>query len=502
MKKIVVILIVMCLLGCQPQTSIVSNENSSIYYQIFVGSFYDSNEDGIGDLKGITAKLPYLNQLQIEGIWLTPIHPSDTYHKYDVKDYYEIDADFGTMEDFEQLIQEAEKYNIDIIIDLVLNHTSSEHPWFIEAKTQAMNYQCDSSDSKCDYYHFYSEAQNHTVKIQENLYYEAVFTDTMPDLNLDNSEVRAHIEDIATFWLDKGVAGFRLDAAMHYYAQSSKTNEFLSWFESMVKQVNPDAFLVGEVWSDAQTIYTHYESGIDSLFNFPASSTDGKIVTNIRNGNGESLATWFDNHDQELHTIDEDITDSIFISNHDQGRSGGFFKAFEEKQRLLIDVLLLSKGKIFLYYGEEIGMLGSGNDPNKRLPMLWGDKNEEGLCNYPPGSDYTNQIETSVQSQLEEDDAMLNHYLEAITLRNQYACFESGAITKLEVEDSALYAMLHESEDEKIIVLHNFSDQSVQYTIPYDYIKSDSLNDFEANKIENNIAKLAPYSSMVIQIGG
>ena len=163
-KRVVLILIIGLLTACA-STPIRSDKNY-VYYEIFVGSFYDTNGDGMGDLKGVEAKLPYLNEMGVGGLWLMPIHPSPTYHKYDVTDFKAIDPKYGTMEDFENLISKANEYNIDIIIDLVLNHSSSEHPWFIEAKRQVLNDECDAEPSYCDYYVFSEQARGKYYPIE------------------------------------------------------------------------------------------------------------------------------------------------------------------------------------------------------------------------------------------------------------------------------------------------------------------------------------------------
>ena len=205
----------------------VLNDNYKNYYEIYVGAFYDSDSDGVGDLRGIIEKMSYLNDgdpkttddLGITGIWLMPIMPSPTYHKYDVIDYCDIDPEFGTMQDFEELIELCNERDVDVILDLVLNHTSAQNPWFKSAVKsmriepcglEKCSYEekCREHNPYCGYYNFTQEqnvSNTYTVPGKSDWFYEAVFWDQMPDLNLDNPEVRLEILNIAKFWLEKGV---------------------------------------------------------------------------------------------------------------------------------------------------------------------------------------------------------------------------------------------------------------------------------------------------------
>ncbi len=499
MRKIFFLFLVGMMMGCQTVKTQqkISNENGSVYYEIFVGSFYDSNQDGIGDLQGIIHQLPYLESLGIKGVWLTPIHPSPTYHKYDVMDYRDIDPQFGSMSDFDQLVSEAKEKNIDLLLDLVINHTSDQHPWFIEAKKNQLNGTCDQEDSKCDYYNFTETKQNHSEKIQDNLYYEASFTGNMPDLNLDNPKVRDEIYSIVKFWMEKGIKGFRLDASLHYYGSTGPNVEFLSWLNDKVKQLNPDSFVVAEVWTDEVMIQNHYESQLDSFFNFTASSTDGKIVKAIRNQNGASLARWMMDYNQEIKAINPTAIDTVFLSNHDQGRSGAYFGNDIEKTKLMASILLLSSGRPFIYYGEEIGMFGSGDDPNKRLPMVWGE--DEGMCQNPPGVNYNSKFSSSVKDQSQKEGSLLEHYRQVISIRNQYPVFEWGKNDAIDLSNEALYAMVHQEEGLQVLVVHNLSSDPQLFEVESSILKMHSIG--EVKQSEATI-ELAPYASVVLELEG
>lgn len=409
-KLILVILSCFLLVSCQmPQKDKVTKKD--VFYEIFPASFNDSNNDGVGDLKGIIEKLDYLDHLGVKNIWLTPIHPSPTYHKYDVLDYYGIDAQFGTIADFKNLIAQANKHDIGIIIDLVLNHTSSKHPWFIKAKDAFLNNRCDQV-VYCQYYNFSTKPKAGYTKIKDGYYYEARFWSEMPDLNLDSPLLRKEIQKIVDYWLDLGVKGMRLDAVLYYYQNDIKrNNEFVSWLNKVIKAKKADAFLVGEVYSNNDIVEKHYRSGIDSLFDFDSSGPNGLITQAIASKNGQFLS----------HQLIEKYTrinfkSSIFLSNHDQGRSGGFLNTLD-KQKLAGAIYLLSPAIPFIYYGEEIGMLGSGKDENKRLAMKWGNNNDP---KNPINSTYNIVPKTNVKEALKDPNSLLNHYIKIIRLRNTY----------------------------------------------------------------------------------
>ena len=238
----IIICLLLCLSGCRAGRRSGfrrgSNDNCGTAYEILVCSFCDSNGDGIGDLNGIRSKLDYIKDLGFDAIWLTPVHPSATYHKYDVDDYCAIDPTFGTIEDYEALLKECHGRDIRVYMDLVLNHTSDEHEWFRAATDYLQElpsgWEPDTSYCKYyDYYNFSREAKNGYAHIEgTEWFYEAGFWSEMPDLNLSSEAVRAEIKDIMSFWLDKGVDGFRLDAVTSYFANDQGANiEFLRFLK-------------------------------------------------------------------------------------------------------------------------------------------------------------------------------------------------------------------------------------------------------------------------------
>lgn len=436
--------------GVNVQTELVAysdvstepDDNYRTWYEIFVYSFCDSDGDGIGDLKGVTSKLDYLQELGVNGIWLMPIHPSPTYHKYDVTDYYAIDPQYGTMEDFEELMEQCQARNIHVILDLVLNHTSSEHPWFRQAVgyLQSLEPGREPNLEECpyvDWYFFDKEAIAADFYAVEGTdwKYEGKFWSGMPDLNLDNLELRTEIRDIMAFWMDKGVSGFRLDAAKEFFSgQPSRNIQVLQFLTESARSIRPDAYLVAEVWENFSTIADYYASGIPSIFNFAFGDSSGKITAVLRGVDNEktvsSFATAQEKADKAFRANNPDYIDAPFLSNHDTGRIAGFCNRDENKMKLAGAMNLMMSGSAFLYYGEELGMPGSGNDPSKRAPMVWNEARDNGTTNPPPECQLPESYPLgSLETQREDDDSIFNYYRRAIALRRQYPVISHGIPT-------------------------------------------------------------------------
>lgn len=417
------------------------DDNYRTWYEIFVYSYCDSNGDGVGDLAGVVAKLDYLQELGIGGIWLMPIHPSPSYHKYDVLDYYAIDPAYGTMEDFETLVSQCSERNIRIIMDLVVNHTSSRHPWFLEAaqylSTLAPGQTPNPADCPyAEYYHFQSsEAPGyHLVPGTEDWYYEGRFSPEMPDLNLGSPAVREEIERVMAFWLEKGVSGFRLDAAKEFYSgQTQKNLEVLDWLQTAARKRNPDAYLVAEVWDSFSALTQYYESGITSLFNFAFGDSDGKISKVLRGAGNPALVSSYapalQKADAAFRKSNPNYIDAPFLSNHDVGRIAGFAGRDPNKTKLAAAMNLFMGGSAFVYYGEELGMVaGALDDPSYRAPMNWG--THSGATQPPPGCTLPETSPFGSLSQQEGDPASVYHYYrQAIAIRNAIASIPRGIPT-------------------------------------------------------------------------
>ena len=451
------------------------DDNYRTFYEIFVYSFCDSDGDGIGDLQGVISKLDYLEELGISGIWFMPIHPSTSYHKYNVSDYYAIDPQYGTMEDFEQLLAECEKRDIHVIIDLVVNHTGSEHVWFKEAVSYLQNLPAgaEADPAECKYldYYFFSKEEGKGSRPVEGTdwYYEGMFDFTMPDINLGSEATREEIKNIMQFWLDKGVAGFRLDAAKEFYSGSVSQNvEVLSWIQETATSIKPDCYLVAEVWENFNQITAYYESGITSIFNFAFGNADGKITKVLQGAGNESVVTTYatalEKADKAYRDMNPDYIDAPFLSNHDVGRIAGFAGRDENKMKMAAAMNLFMGGSAFIYYGEEIGMPGSGNDPSKRAPFYWNAARDNGTTNPPPECELPAEYALgSLEEQRGDADSLYNYYRQVIAIRKALPQIARGIPTaETALNTGCVSAYRKTWGDDSCIILMNISAEDAQ----------------------------------------
>ena len=412
------------------------------WYEIFVYSFCDSNGDGVGDLKGVESKLDELQTLGITGIWLMPVSPSPSYHKYDVTDYCAIDPQYGTLDDFDSLLAACHRRGIRVITDLVVNHTSSAHPWFTAAasylKTLPAGAQPDpAACPTVAYYHFVpaAEAKSGYAKLAGTDWaYECPFSDAMPDLNWDSDAVHAEIEKVMAFWLARGVDGFRLDAAKEYYSGSEEKNRaVLSWLEATAKAHEPNAYLVAEVWDTFGAITGYYQSGITSIFDYPFGNADGKIIKTLRGAGRESVVQTYaqslEKAEAAYRQANPSFIDAPFLSNHDTGRIYGFVGGDEAKLKLAGAMNLMMSGSVFVYYGEELGMPGSGNDPSKRAPMLWAAAGTPDTPAPPPGCTVQQAPFGGLAEQRGQDGSIYNYYRQLLALRKALPAIARGRTT-------------------------------------------------------------------------
>lgn len=498
-------------------------DNYRTYYEVFVYSFYDGNGDGIGDFQGLAEKLDYINDgnaktdtdLGCNGIWLMPIMPSPTYHKYDVMDYYSIDPQYGTMEDFEAFMAACNKRGIKVIMDLVVNHSSSQHPWFLQACTYLKEIGAGTpSAEECkyvDYYHFSKEKQEGYTAVpgSDIWYYEARFDQSMPDLNLYNEDLRKEIEDIAQFWLDKGIGGFRLDAAKEYETGNDAANiEILTWLNEMIKEKREDAYLVAEVWTDINTYSQYYKSGINSLFDFVFANQDGTIANVVK---GSKPASAYGASLENVHTIfkqyNEDYIDAPFYTNHDMARSAGYFSGenAESQTKVAGALNLMMSGSAFVYYGEELGMKGSGRDENKRAPMYFSsDEDAEGMCIGPANMGTIKMKYGSLEEQQEDEYSIYQYYKKAIRIRASIPAITKGRTVNLkEYSDDMLTAFTKYAEDENVSVFCNLSAESREVV----------LKDNQSRKLiamltvdetpvtySRNVLELPPYGIAILKL--
>lgn len=482
-------------------------DNVHTCYQIFPYAFADSNDDGVGDLNGITENLNYLAEtLNVTCVWLNPIHPSPSYHKYDVTDYYSIDQQFGTMSDFEALLSEADRLGIRILMDLVINHTSSQHPMFINSSIgPAATYR--------DYYVWNdlsdrTKFPDSTGWYQKNSsYYFASFWSEMPELNFDNPKVREEIKNILTFWLNKGVDGFRIDAAKHLYdtkeypigtgTLKENTNYFRE-FNHHVKTLNSDAFVLGEIYTIGSSYVSNYLEGMDSVFNFEFADT---VIKALNQNNALSLA-------DKMRVIREDYIekrtnpiDSLFLSNHDQNRVANQLFFDMDKMKLAAHILLTFPGISWIYYGEELGMSGVKPDENIRQPFKWGDELDQYTVSGDGriGSwDTHNTSLDGMTEQLLDQNSLLQVYIELIALRNTYDFLSKGLVEEFNSPKSTVLTYRLVFDDQTYLVIHNFG--NILESITHQFISHDLLYTSNGSTINNDIIELSPYGSMIIQI--
>ena len=456
-----VVLVTSALLAASPLAACTPAAPASVpdayrtYYEIFVGSFDDSNGDGVGDLAGITRRLSYIHDtLGADGIWLTPVNPSPSYHKYDTTDYEGIDPKLGTMKDFDTLVATAHGMDVRVLMDLVVQHTSSRHPWFLQAIAAL---EAGTTNQYVGYYHFATAPRAGYVRYgSSDIYYAATFSPDMPDLNLDDAGVRAQIAEVVRFWLGKGVDGFRLDATTSYYPRDEAAAvSFMRWLDTTCKAVNPRAYLVGEAWTDPATISSYYASGTDSFFNYPFATVNGTLNTAISAKDGTGLSQATQRWNDTIRAADPGAMDAPFVSNHDNARPAGYLMRSPQREKLMAATYLLMPGSPFVYYGEEIGMVGSGSDPNARMPMRWSADGSAGVTDPPPGGTYDESSVVPVDEQAKDPGSVLAFYHSVLSLKRRFPQIARGRYVSITATDREVLAFSDTYQGRSVYVLEN-----------------------------------------------
>jgi alpha-amylase len=447
----------------------------AVCYQVFVRSFQDSDGDGIGDLRGLIQRLDYINDgdpntttdLGARCIWLMPVAQSPTYHGYDVTDYYRVERDYGTNEDFRALMAEANRRGIRVIVDLVLNHSSSEHPWF----KSAMIYP-DSpfrswfrfSPTAPDVRGPWGQQVWHRSPHRDEHYF-AIFIDGMPDLELDNPEVRAETERIARFWLQEmGVDGFRLDAVTHFFEDGAlmkhlpRTHTWLREYQQTLRRIRPDVFTIGEVWDSTGAMLPYYPDQLDSYFAFEAA--DG-ILNAVQTGTADQLFA-------AVQRLQRDVPEgrwAPFIRNHDQTRTLTVLGGDVGRNRVAATLLLTLPGTPFLYYGEEIGMTGdkiggTQPDPRLRTPMHWSLGQHAGFSTQLPWEPLQpDSMTANVEAQTGDPRSLLSHHRNLVHARNGSVALRRGDFVPLTSSTPGAAAFLRRQGDQTVLVLVNLTDR-------------------------------------------
>ena len=455
--------------ACAPVATAASKDwNERVWYEVFVRSFADSDGNGIGDLAGLTARLDYLNDgdpatttdLGVGGIWLMPIAASPSYHGYDVTDYTTIEPDYGDAAAFKGLIAAAHARGVKVVIDFEANHTSNQHPWFVDALVGGSHH---------DWYVWSGADPGWPNPIGAGNpwhpssagYYYGLFSDAMPDLNLRNGVATAELQRVAGFWLDSmAVDGFRIDAARHLIEDGAdaqlntpETHAWLAGFRTAVHATHPDALVLGEV-NDAELTSGGYatDGSLDMTFDFEV----GPAIANaIGHADAGSLL-------YSLRGLGKAYPvggAGTFLSNHDQPRIMTQLGSDAAAAAQAAAVLLTAPGVPFVYYGEELGMGGNKPDEQIRTPFPWTTAEPgHGFTTGTPwepfadGSDVAN-----VASETADPASLLSAYRDLIRLRAAHPALRSGALVAVESSDPHVAAMIRASGTERLLIIHNLA---------------------------------------------
>lgn len=499
---------------------------NSVVYQIYPRSFQDSNGDGIGDLQGIIQRLPYLKELGIDAIWLSPVcrSPQDD-NGYDISDYQDIDPMFGTLDDMDELIQKAKQHNIQIIMDLVLNHFSDEHRWFLEAKK-----------SKTNPYHDYYVWRDGTPDEKPNdmlaafggsawewvpelgQYYFHQFSVKQPDLNWENPKLRREIYDMILWWMNRGIGGFRLDVIdqiakepdKKITANGPRLHEFIQELSKETFQKG-DLITVGEAWG-ANTENTKLYSNPDGsefsmVFQFEHICLDqqeGKEKWDLAPLDFVKLKQVFAKWQTSLYQCG---WNSLFWNNHDLprivSRWGNDGEYREKSAKMLATLLHGMQGTPYIYQGEELGMtnvsydiseyrdietvnlyqerLDKGYDKdaimqsihaksrdNARTPMQWDDTAYAGFSTAKPWLKLNpNYVTINAKNECSNPDSIFHYYQKLICLRKQYPVFVDGKFELYLPDDPDIMAYTRTLDNETLLVIANFHDQTRSIELPF-----------------------------------
>ncbi|GLQ51727.1 alpha-amylase family glycosyl hydrolase [Dyella flava] len=484
--------------------------SSGVYYEIFVRAFYDSNGDGIGDLNGVTQKLDYLKSLGVSAIWLMPINPSPSYHGYDITDYEGINPQYGTMQDFKRLLDEAHKRGIKVVMDMVINHTSDQHPWFKAA--------LNPKDPHHDWY-VWAKPNSDLKAISatggpawhrapNGQYYVGVFTSAMPDLNYDNPAVRKEMIDVGKFWLREGVDGFRLDAAQHIYddlrsdmdspVALQKNVTWWTEYRHGLEAVNPHVWLVGEVARQNPDDLTPYMGPLNTVFNFPVATQLINSVKQERNlGIGKGLEYTYVAY--RAHDRGE-FDDAPFLSNHDQERVMSQLDDNMAHMRLAAALLLTLPGHPFIYYGEELGMQGTKPDEDIREPMRWYRNGHGAGVAQWKGWSTSDGPDISVQAEQADPDSLLNLYRTLIGWREQISALRDGVLHNVPVDDPHVLAYMLQDTQSRVLVIHNLSRDTRTVSLAADaHVTTVLKQSGQGAVLGAGKISLPPYATAILQ---
>jgi len=445
--------------------------NDAVFYEVFVRSFYDANGDGNGDINGLIQKLDYLNDgnpntttdLGITALWLMPVMESPSYHGYDVTDYRSIERDYGNNNDFKTLIAAAHARGIKVIIDYVMNHSSEEHPWFMQSASNTTN-------PYRDWYRWSptnpggAGPWGQTVWHSRNsAFYYGLFWSCMPDLNYATAAVKTQMFDIARFWLqDMNVDGFRLDAIKYIFENGSQledvpaTFQFLQDFRAYYKSIKPDAVTVGEAWTSTNKVVPYVQNNrLDFCFEFDLASA---IINAVNSGSPSALSGKL----SEVISSYPGLQYGTFLTNHDQDRVMNLFGQDESKAKLAAQLLLTLPGVPFIYYGEEIGTVGVKPDENIRTPLQWNSNAAAGFTTGTPWrnpqADYTVK---NIAAAKANSNSLWHTYQKMIAIRNAEIALRRGSLISLPASSASAFTFLRKYKSQGVIVVANMTTSSI-----------------------------------------
>lgn len=523
----------------------------AVIYQIYPRSFQDSNGDGIGDLQGIIRRLDYLADLGIDAIWLSPVckSPQDD-NGYDISDYQDIDPMFGSLDDMERLIAEAKKRNIRIIMDLVLNHSSDEHRWFLEAKKSRENPYHDyyvwrdgeeatpPNDMRAS---FGGSAWEWVPEVQQ--YYFHQFSVKQPDLNWENPKLRREIYDMILWWMDKGAGGFRLDVIdqiakepdLQITGNGPRLHEFIRELSKETFQKG-DLITVGEAWganTERAKLYSNPDgSEFSMVFQFEHIMLDqqeGKEKWDLAPLPFLKLKEILNRWQCELHGCG---WNSLFWDNHDLprivSRWGDDGRYRVESAKMFAILLHGMQGTPYIYQGEELGMTNVKFDfadyrdietvnmhrerlekgyteeeimesiyaksrDNARTPMQWDDTENAGFTTGTPWIRLNpNYTEINAASQVNDPDSVFSCYRTLVALRKKYPVFADGRFEMLLPDDEDIFAYTRENESEKLLVICNFHGKEIPCPLREE---QEGMELLVSNYKEQSMDVLKPYEA-------
>ncbi|OIN59375.1 alpha-amylase family glycosyl hydrolase [Arsenicibacter rosenii] len=492
--------------------------HTGVHYEIFVRAFADSNGDSIGDLNGVTANLDYLKDLGVAAIWLMPVNPSPSYHKYDVVDYYGIDPEYGTLEDFKRLVQEAHRRGIKVIMDFVINHTSRQHPWFLEA--------CKGPDNP--YWDWYvwmtpkqikdlniatreitadSQEKNPWHKVPKSAYderYYALFWSGMPDLNYDNPNVRREIYKAGKYWLGEiGVDGFRLDAARHIYPdwEEPKNHAFWEEFRQEMESVKPDVYLIGEVWTRPERIAPYFR-GLHANFNFDLQLALVEIIRN--EADTESIIPYLNDVHAAFSNVNPQFIDALILSNHDQERIGSSLNGNIDHLKVGANLLMTLPGNPYMYYGEEIGMLGPKPDEYIREPFIWDiGKNDRQRARWRKARYSTSRTVRPLTRQKKDPNSLYHHYRRFIHFRNQHPVLNDN-LSRLEhagIRQDGIVSFIRCSNGQRLLVVQNLTGKAIDVVFSPTEAELNTIifQTIEGTSLADGILRLPAYGCALLE---